>query len=307
MGILDLFSKRQKRLRGETPDVYQYDEVPRALRVQLTQIIRDGIGPTGNWHNKENALYEFIHQAICREYGVYMLIPGRQFSDWEHVANYMLQAEDVEHVIDTVELCVRTIDTIVREEGRYEYRHAKSTPDEVISEVNARFKEHGVGFEYTSGTMIRVDSQTLHSEVVKPVLTFLLQKQYSGANDEFLKAHQHYRQGRYKECLADCLKAFESVMKSICDKQRWQYAPTDTAKSLIDVCMTNGLFPSFMQSHLGSLRSILESGVPTVRNRLGGHGQGSEITNVSEATARFTLHLTATNILFFVESAEDLT
>ena len=38
MPIFDLFSKRQKKLRGETPDVYVYDELPNPLRVQIVHI-----------------------------------------------------------------------------------------------------------------------------------------------------------------------------------------------------------------------------------------------------------------------------
>ncbi len=32
--MVELFSKRQKRLRGETPEVYSYDELPKELRIQ---------------------------------------------------------------------------------------------------------------------------------------------------------------------------------------------------------------------------------------------------------------------------------
>lgn len=37
MAILDIFSKRQARLRGEVPDMYRYDEVPQKLRVQCNR------------------------------------------------------------------------------------------------------------------------------------------------------------------------------------------------------------------------------------------------------------------------------
>lgn len=53
-----------------------------------------------------------------------------------------------------------------------------------------------------------------------------------------------------------------------------------------------------MQSHVSALRSLLESGVPTIRNKLGGHGQGEEIRHVSQHHASYALHLTASNILF---------
>lgn len=44
MPIFDIFSKRQKRLRGETPDVYQYDTLPDGLRVQVVRILERAFG-----------------------------------------------------------------------------------------------------------------------------------------------------------------------------------------------------------------------------------------------------------------------
>lgn len=68
-----------------------------------------------------------------------------------------------------------------------------------------------------------MDSEFSHSEVVKPTMSFLADPIYKGANEEFLKAHEHYREGRYKECLNECLKAFESCLKTICQKRSWEY------------------------------------------------------------------------------------
>lgn len=44
MGIYNLYSKRQRQLRGEIPDVFSYDNIPNSLRVQIVHIIRDAIG-----------------------------------------------------------------------------------------------------------------------------------------------------------------------------------------------------------------------------------------------------------------------
>jgi hypothetical protein len=121
---------------------------------------------------------------------------------------------------------------------------------------------------------------------------------YEGANDEYLKAHEYYRNGNYKDCLTWCLKAFESVMKAICEKHKWAYSKGDTAERLLALCFSYHLIPSYLQSHYSSLRSSLESGVPTVRNELGGHGQGSIPVEVPPYIAAYLLHLTATSILF---------
>ena len=114
-----------------------------------------------------------------------------------------------------------------------------------IDEVNHRFKEHGVGYQFTNGVVIRIDSEYLHSEVVKLALDILQQEQFSGARQEYLSAHKHYRNGEIEETLNECLKALESLMKAICDKRKWNYAPNATAKSLIDVCFKISLFRSF--------------------------------------------------------------
>jgi len=83
---------------------------------------------------------------------------------------------------------------------------------------------------------------------------------------------------------------------------------TDTAKDLIGVCLKKNLIPSLMQSHIGGLRAALESGIPTIRNRTpgAGHGQGATVIRVPLHYAAYMLHLTATTILFLVESEKAL-
>ena len=110
-----------------------------------------------------------------------------------------------------------------------------------------------------------------------------------------------------KECLNECLKAFESCLKTICKKRNWQYDDKrSTAKDLIQIVFDNGLIPSFMQSHFSALKSTLESGLPTVRNRQAGHGQGSTQVIVPEYIAAYALHLTASNILLLANADQDM-
>ena len=44
MQFFKLFSERQKELRGEVPDIYQYETIPNKLRVQVIHIWRDAFG-----------------------------------------------------------------------------------------------------------------------------------------------------------------------------------------------------------------------------------------------------------------------
>jgi len=74
--------------------------------------------------------------------------------------------------------------------------------------------------------------------------------EFAGAQAEFLTAHEHYRHGNGKETLVECLKAFESVIKIICQKQGWAHPPNATSKALLDVLFENELIPMFWQQHL---------------------------------------------------------
>ena len=178
--------------------------------------------------------------------------------------------------------------------------------DEAIEELNYRFKEHGVGYQFINEQIIRTDSELIHAEIVKPALKLLHQNHFAGAQEEFLKAHEHYRKGNAKEALSECLKAFESVMKAICDKRGWQYGSNATAKFLIQACFDNGLIDSFWQSHYSSLRNLLVNGVPTGRNKLSGHGQGTPPTTVPNHLVAYMLHMTASAIVFLAEAEKNL-
>lgn len=306
MAIFDLFSKRQKKLRGEVQDVYQYSEIPNPLRVQIVHIWMETLGNAENyWDGKANEAYKFIVDTLCREYGLFRLPGAKDYGNREYInelVNAFLNEGDTEKCLDFIEIAFKVIDHFTR---NYEYLRrirASEKADESIEELNSRFKEHGVGYQFTDGEMIRVDSELIHSEVIKPALRLLNQKHYAGAHEEFLKAHEHYRHERNKESLNECLKSFESVMKAICDKRSWTYQPGATAKALIQVCLDNNLIPSFWQQNFSSLRSLLESSVPTGRNKLGGHGQGSESISVPRHLVAYMLHMTAASIVFLAEA-----
>jgi len=203
-------------------------------------------------------------------------------------------------VLDAIELSFKVIDQAT---SRYDYldrRGASQLADEAINELNARFREHGVGYAFDE-ELIRVDSQLLHAESVNPSTGEWISG-YEGAQAEFLNAHEHYRHGRAKEALAECLKALESVMKVICAKRGWTHDPNATSSALVKVIFDQGLVPQFWSQHFSALRSTLEAGVPTARNRLGGHGQGTQVIDVPQHLVAYAVHLTASAILFLDQS-----
>ena len=310
MQFFKLFSERQKQLRGEVPDVYQYDTIPGELRVQVIHLWEAALGKLH--HNYPgNCLpiivgeaYESIHKVLCYHYGEFSLGDSHH-SDFDSVCKFLVETEDTEKAIDVIEVSFKYIDEHVRNNlNRFSKR--EFNPNGAINALNYWFRERGVGYQYESGQIVRVDSEFIHSEVVKPALKMLSGPMYQGANNEFLKAHEHYRAKRYEECMNECYKAFESCIKAICDKRGWPYGDKDGLKNLIDIVYGEGLIPSSMQSYFSSLRGTLESGASTLRNRHSGHGQGSKIITVPEHVAAYVLHLTASNILFLAKADEEM-
>lgn len=312
MPILDIFSKRQQRLRGEVPDVLTYDKLPNKLRIQIVHILTDTLGSKGeahgDWTNVQRT-YENIAAALRREYGVFQLVE-RPVHERYHPAvellNFILQEPSTERVLDAVELACRHIDEVTRTYNYRERANANAEADDALAEINSRFLEQGVGFRYESDQIIRVDSEMVHAEVVKPALALLHDAKFRGAEAEFHQAFEHYRHSRAKEALAECLKSLESAMKSIAVARRWTYSEKATAQPLIALMFEKKLIPEFWATHFSGLRAMLESGVPTVRNRQGGHGQGVEVVEVPSHLVAFALHQTAAAIVFLASAEREL-
>src|SRR5690242_1365243 len=91
-------------------------------------------------------------------------------------------------------------------------------------------------------------------------------------------------------------------MKTICSKKNWAYTESDTAESLIEICLKNGLLPAFLQSHCGAVQATLESGIATVRNKPGGHRHRDECKDVPRFYESYLLHVTAATIVLFVDA-----
>lgn len=176
--------------------------------------------------------------------------------------------------------------------------------DRFVAELNARMIEAGYGFQMEGGQIIQISSQFVHAEVVVPALRLLSNPRYTVAEGEFRQAHAEFRLGEYEDCIHDCGNALESVLKVILTEKGWVFSPNDTASKLIAVAFANDLIPAYMQTEFAGLRTILESGTPTVRNKSGGHGAGPNPRNIPSYIAAFQLHQTAAAIILLVEAAK---
>lgn len=195
MAVYEIYSKRQKRLRGEFNDVYQYDEIPSKLRVQISKIYDDIFNAHRHLMNR---IFNSINDILTREYGVDSLNYNSRdintYSEKSREAQFLLSfsksESNTECFLDVLELIIEAVKNAVKQ-GMIQF-----DIQDAIEEINIRFRENSVGYQLDpdSLTVIRVDSQFVHSEVVKPTLTLLnSDSAYAGALDEFMLAHEHYR------------------------------------------------------------------------------------------------------------------
>jgi hypothetical protein len=250
MPVFDLFSKRQKKQADSgKPVIYTYDQFPPSFRVQVIHIWRTAIGPWFEYgpfpsgkRAVSNAYWEQIQNILARELGVPSLAHGD--NPCERCANFLLEV-NADGVLDIVELTFRVIDSVIRKQPDFRREDSRITqePDDAIAELNHRFQENAIGYQFAGGELIRVDSQYVHVEAVENAIALLHDAAFAGPNAEFLAAHEHYRKGRDKEAIAEALKALESTLKAICDARRWSYPPGATAKPLLDLVVEKGLVP----------------------------------------------------------------
>jgi hypothetical protein len=306
MAIFETFSKRQKRLeRAGQQDVYQYDNLPHPFRVQVVHIWNAAIGAyydSSGYLTPGSELWDVIFSTMCRERGVFYLGYERDTRD-EQCKQFVLNFA-TDGALDIIELSFRVIDRVSRELGHDQKFRASinQEPEDAIEELNQRFREHGIGFQNAAGELLRVDSQFIHAEAVKPALALLNQTGFDGPADEFIRAFDHYRHGRNKEAVAEALKSFESTMKVICKARNWPHPPNATAKPLMDTLFKNGLIAPELESHFAGLRAAMESGLPTISNRTSRHGQGPDLVTIPPHFAAYALHLTASNIVLIVQA-----
>jgi hypothetical protein len=310
VAVFKSFTQRQKEGQASFSDVFIYDHVPLTLRNQLVRTWERLFGQGWASHYGPNEIWvrfqEFTEEAI----GVHNMVAGSNKGREALIEFFRTKATDAQ-VLDIVDCFVRLAPVADRCSQALKHRYQSSIDAETaVQEVNERLREHQLGYEAVFSNkpyLIRKDNEHVHRDIVLPALRLLHDEAFKGADDEYRKAHRHYRDGNYRDCIANCLSAFESTMKTICDRRSWSYKSDDRAKGLINACLDNGLLPGFMESHLNTIRQGLGDGAPVVRNKLGPHGQGAEIKEVPSHFAEFMLHETAAIILLLLGAYKDLT
>lgn len=301
MVLANTYSRRLRASQPDGVDVYQYDEVPDKVRVQIVGIVIDLLGDCSFGNQHSQLLWQNLSQYVAIDGGIKSLqqheIHSYKFRT--HLEKYIKDSADLYGILDFCDLLF-----IYTEKVKHiflSYNSYKKKINQTIEDLNGYFKESGFGYEYNN-QMIRIDSQHIHKEVIKPVLQLLGDEGFKKVDEEYRLAHEHYRNKHIKDCIVACNRAFESMLKTICDLERWEYEPCARASDLITLVRKKDLFLDGMANNFNSFVAILKNGVPALRNAHGGHGEASDATEQPLYMAQYMLNLTASNLLFLHEA-----
>ena len=301
-----LYSERLRDAeKAGAEDVYQYREISKTARVQIRQLMQMVFGISeshlnGSW--RKNPAVAWAHRTLSHA-------QGRDHFGYSQTDNYSdflmyLESAPTADFVNALEVaCVAITQIVDRDPFWLKNWKPQISAESAIEQINFRMRDALFGFQFEQGQIIRIDSQFVHAEVTKPALVLLAQRGYEGPQAEFLAAHEHYRAGRNKEAITEAAKAFESLMKVVCDMRDWPYPKGARASDLIKILRTQNLWPDYLDGSFDQLLATLSSGLPKIRNDDAAHGQGSAPRTVPDYLASYALHLSAAKMVLIANAA----
>ena len=224
----ELFSRRYRDKSGD-PEVYIYNNFSQEFRNQCFYIVGDFINKI------QKTTYEDVAEKICeafaREKGLkYVAGYYGRINDLDAISKYFDESSN-EDFFDFVDFiftnCVGTKELIDA------YWHFGDDPFvRAADELNLRFKQHSLGYEFTNGEIIPKTNEVIHQQIIKPALKILTDERFRGAEEEYLLAFEHFKTGNNKDAILNAGKAFESTIKTICKELKYKYEYTSSAKNL---------------------------------------------------------------------------
>ncbi|CAD7808335.1 hypothetical protein CHRY9390_01807 [Chryseobacterium aquaeductus] len=301
------FKTYSKETKGD-PQSFIYDTLDSKVKNQINFIWKDFFEHKKFPLEISELTISQIFNIACREFGLDNLYSNGLFCPDEknQLEKFIQENTDIEILLDIIHIIFTKIEFVDDWLKHNYFIDLYYTSKEAKNDLNTRFRENGIGYIFENSKILRVDNQFLHEETVSSTFNLINNVDYQNANEEYLKAHEHFKQKRNIECLNECLKAFETTMKIICYKNSWNYdKERDTSSTLINHLISNNFFKAYHESYLNSFKQILSANIPTIRNKNSGHGQGVEKKIIPDSLAKYMLYSTGAIINLIVETQNE--
>jgi len=152
-----------------------------------------------------------------------------------------------------------------------------------------------------NGYFFRIELKFIDMEIIKPTLEMMAHEKFTGSLDELVEALGELTAGNYKDAIHKSAKSFESVMKAVLG------VSSGTASNLLRGLEENDFFDDITPTVSKAIGDSVFMGLPFMRNRLGGHGQGQDILKVPENYARLAVELAVIFNRFIIQQSGLLT
>ncbi len=162
-------------------------------------------------------------------------------------------------------------------------------------DVNGVLEDESVNWRMADGYIFKMDASMLISEISVKASELLKSHGLEGSIEEYKEALNDFTAEDYKGAIHNACKSMESVLKVILN------CNSGSASKLIRDLADTGIFSDIPDSVAAAFGDSVLMCLPFLRNRLGGHGQGDEVVNVSKEYAELALHLAGTFMHFLIQ------
>jgi hypothetical protein len=272
------FTKRhEEALREKRLKPY----IPLRLRVTLQRTL-NRFSSWGGYDNEENDTFLKTEETLKTFYGEEQLFAYDDDSKLVPTnLNGLIKSGYPARVFDLIEAW---------------YDHAENMKaNECEKELNSLFEIHNSPWRIVNGTIILVDSEYVHDEIVAKTQCLLKEHSVIGALDEFNDAISFLMDGQTKEAIINAHKSVESVMKTCLGTDEHL-----TFGGLLDRIIKSGMIPSYYEEFLGHFEKLSLGAVKERNLPARAHGQGSESTKVHKNLAEFAVNLAGCINLFLI-------
>jgi|GEM_PF-3202316 len=301
----NIYSNRLKDDNEIEPFIYEIvnDSIKNSLLIFFGQF------------NDKNFIYESL-KDFCETKKMFLskwieihLCNGGEYKEyhWKQDIKIIIENYLMMEFLDFVDICIANLNIEINESISYNTKILIDMKINFINSLNEVFEHNNIGYEIVNDIVATKKSDFLHVETVCKPLTLLKNEEFNGALKEFENAVEKYTKHNYEHAIIEACKAYESTMKSILDKLEVEYDKNkSTASALLILLKENGLLDSFMDDSLIKVTNILSSGLPVVRNKISGHGDGLEVMEVKRSYASFAINLAGTYIVLLIDRYYEL-
>lgn len=143
--------------------IYQYDTLPKAFRVQVVhiwsrmfakQLIISYDAPTAS---PPDFFSDAILKKISEEHGISFNVQWGN-DNIECLANYFISLDKITLALQVIQIAFHVAETHMRPFWMSYKQLGCQNPDDAISDLNRRFREHGIGYQYKNGAILKISS-----------------------------------------------------------------------------------------------------------------------------------------------------